>query len=151
MASVQIMVQMGACLQTIDNALRRFNRRQTADVLNAYATIMSEECRELKTENISPFRHASWIHNLSRGVGIVVVPITRIFALTNQMQELGVVAWSDDDPIPIAKFDPLLHAILCVDATVVSYMEDNPEYILGKNANVVTSSFKTSLVWWESE
>jgi hypothetical protein len=147
MSTVQIMVEMGACFRTIDDALRRFDRRQTSAVLNAYATIMSQERRELKTD-ITPAHHASWIHKLSRGVGIVVVPITCVVTLTNQMQVLGVCAWSDDDPIPIASFDPRAHAILCVDATVVSYMENNPDYILGQNANVVTSSFKTSLVWW---
>lgn len=53
--------------------------------------------------------------------------------------------------LDVERFDPETHALLCTEPTVVSYMEHNPDHILGTCATVVSPTFKSALVWWTCE
>lgn len=137
------MATIDSSIRTIDAALARFKRSHTADVLNAYANIVSH------AEISDPGDHASCIHSLSRGQGVVVVPRTNVGQLRNLL-ELGGQVDAPDSCIHLdaERFDPNAHALLCTEPTVVSYMENNPDHILGTRATVVAPTFKSALVWW---
>jgi hypothetical protein len=140
------MATIDTSIRTIDAALTRFGRSLTNDVLGAYAHIVAHA-------NISdPSGHASCIHSLSRGQGVVVVPRTNVKQLCNLL-ELGGQLDALESCIHLGteRFDPNAHALLCTEPTVVSYMEHNPDHILGIRATVVAPTFKTALVWWTCE
>lgn len=145
-SGVSVMTTIGTSIRTIDAALARFRRSHTQDVLNAYATIVTH------AEISDPSEHASCIHSLARGQGVVVVPRTNVEQLRNLL-ELGVRVDPPDSCIHLdaERFDPNAHALLCTEPTVVSYMEHNPDHILGTHATVVAPTFKSALVWWTCE
>jgi hypothetical protein len=69
-----------------------------------------------------------------------------------KLVELGRPPVDDqDDDVQIESFDPTIHAILCNEPTVVSYMRNNPKYILGERANAISPTFTSALVWWTCE
>lgn len=140
------MESMGTSIRTIDTSIARFQRSRTNDVLKAYAHIVS------LLEISDPGAHALCIHGLSRGQGIAVVPRTKVQQLRNLI-ELGGLVDSRQWCIRLdaEHFDPGTHALLCTEPTVVSYMEDNPDNILGPCATVVAPTFKSALVWWTCE
>ena len=80
------------------------------------------------------------------------MPRTEVQQLRNLM-ELGgrVDAHESCICLDAERFDPKTHALLCTEPTVVSYMEDNPDDILGTCATVVAPTFKLALVWWTCE
>lgn len=140
------MVSIGASIRTIDTSIARFQRSRTNDVLKAYAHIVS-------LSGISdPGDHVSCIHSLAQGHGIVVVPRSEVQQLRDLMERGGPVdAHESCICLYIERFDPGTHALLCTEPTVVSYMEDNPDNILGTCAAVVAPTFKSALVWWTCE
>lgn len=145
-SDVSVMAIIGSSIRTIDAALARFKRSHTADVLDAYASIVSH------AKISDPSDHVSCIHTLSRGRGVVVVPRTKVGQLCNLL-ELGGQLDPHESCICIdaERFDPNTHALLCTEPTVVSYMEHNPDHILGIRATVVAPTFKSALVWWTCE
>lgn len=143
---VSVMVRMGTSIRTIDTSIARFQRSRTNDVLKAYARIVS------LAEISDPGDHVSCIYSLSRCQGVVVVPRTEVQQLCNLM-ELGGRVDSHKSCVCLdtERFDPRTHALLCTEPTVVSYMEGNPDDILGTRATVVAHTFKSALVWWTCE
>jgi len=145
-SDVSVMVSIGTSIRTIDAATTRFQRLRTNDVLDAYASIV------LHAKISDPSDHASCIHSLARGQGVSVVPRKEVEQLRNLLERDGRV---DAPPSCISLdaecFDPKTHALLCTEPTVVSYMEDNPDHILGTCATVVAPTFKSALVWWTCE
>ena len=137
------MAEAGASIRTIDSAIARFSRTHTTAVLKAYSRLASLAMCS------TPRDHALWIFDLSRGTGIVVVSIADVAMLRNRM-ELGCRFDASESVtfVSIEDFDPTMHALLCTEPSVVSYMESNPDDILGTNANVVAPTFKCTLVWW---
>lgn len=133
-------------LRTIVTALVRFERSRTNEVLDAYARIV--EIWKLS----DPSDHASCIHSLAQGQGVVAVPRRNVEQLRNLL-ELGGRVDAPDSCICLdtQRFDPGKHALLCTELTVVSYMEHNPDHILGTCATVVAPTFKSALVWWTCE
>ena len=141
-----IMVTIGTSILTIDAALAQFRRSFTNDVLRAYTHIA------MHSKISDPGDHVSCIHSLARGQGVAVVPRSEVEQLRNLL-ELGVPMDARESCLCLDedRFDPTLHALLCTEPTVVSYMEHNPDHILGSGANVVAPTFKTALVWWTCE
>jgi len=141
-----VMVTIGTSIRTIDAALARFRRSLTNDVLRAYAHIA------MHAKIFDPNDHVSCIHSLSRGQGVAVVPRSEVEQLCNLL-ELGGSVDARDSCLCLDKdrFDPKMHALLCTEPTVVSYMEHNPDHILGACATVVAPTFKSALVWWTCE
>ena len=141
-----VMTSISTNIRTIDTSVARFQRSRTNDVLKAYASIVS------LAKISDPSDHASCIHGIARGQGVVVVPRTEVQQLRNLM-ELGgrVDAHESCICLDAERFDPKTHALLCTEPTVVSYMEDNPDDILGTCATVVAPTFKLALVWWTCE
>jgi hypothetical protein len=138
-----VMTTIGTSIRTIDTSIARFQRSRTNDVLKAYAHIVS-------LAGIStPGDHVSCIHSLAQGQGVAVVPRTDVEHLRNLM-ELGDYRQTCIR-LDVERFDPNMHALLCTEPTVVSYMEDNPDNILGTCATVVAPTFKSALVWWTCE
>tara|TARA_B110001450_G_scaffold257061_1_gene290829 strand:+ start:37230 stop:37670 length:441 start_codon:yes stop_codon:yes gene_type:complete len=143
-ATVQRMVTIGASVRTIDGALRRFKRSDTSDVLKAYHRIVCD------AEIVQPTDHALLIYQLSQGV--VVVPRGDVSRLRDLLEQGGSIdRYTCDGDIHMEAFDPAVHALLFRETSVVSYMENNPDHILGERAQVVAPTFKTALVWWMCE
>lgn len=145
-SDVPVMMTIGTYIRTIDAALARFQRSHTNDVLNAYACIVSH------AEISDPSDHASCIHKLARGQGVAVVPRNEVEKLCNLLELGGQVdAHESCIRLDAERLDPNVHALLCTEPTVVSYMDHNPDHILGTCANVVAPTFKSALVWWTCE
>lgn len=141
-----VMATIGTSILTIDAGLARFRRSLTNDVLRAYAHIA------MHSKISDPGDHVLCIHSLARGQGVAVVPRSEVGQLRNLL-ELGGQVDARESCLCLDKdrFDPRMHALLCTEPTVVSYMEHNPEHILGSSATIVTPTFKSALVWWTCE
>ena len=144
-SEARVMVSVGTSIRAIDTALVRFRRSHTNDVVKAYQQIV------VHADVVEPHQHAFWVYNLSRGQGVMIVPRTTVEGLRGRIEQGVSVDDSTSDSTPIEAFDPKMHALLCTEPTVVSYLEDNPDNILGKHAQVVTPTFKSALLWWTCE
>lgn len=138
------MTKVGAYIRIIDSALSCARRRDATVVLEAYRAIVTHD----GTDDVKPKDHVHWIHGLSREQGVRVVPRELVGNLRNSLEMGEVVDDEAFEIVPFESFDPLLHAVLCTDLTVVSYMENNPDEILGKHARVIAPTLKKALLWW---
>ena len=149
---VVLMVTVGRCIRRLETYLSRYSRSDTAGILKEYGTIAS--CERAETGDVAPRVHAFWIYNLSNRRGVRVVARSEVTRLRERLESghaLGEEETGDDDDNAITTFDPADHALLCTDVTVASYMEGNPDHVLGAHANVVAPTFKGALVWWTCE
>ena len=145
---VVLMTAVGTSIQHLDALTVRFRRTDTNAVLRAYRTIVS--CEEADTGYpASPRCHVFWIFHLAHGSGMMIVPRAEVKRLRNLINIGCTADWTGDE-IPVSSFDPNAHALLCTDFSVASYMDQNPDNILGADAHVESPTFKHALVWWES-
>lgn len=142
------MAAVGESIHRLDALTAHFRRTDTKDVLRAYRTIV--KCEEVDTGHpVTPRCHVFWISNLTHGSGVRIVPLKEVERLRNLMELGSVPDWSGDE-IDVSSFDSGAHALLCTDITVASYMDQNPDHILGVDAHVTSPTFKHALVWWDS-
>lgn len=145
---VVLMTVVGENIRRLDALTAHFRRTDAKDVLRAYRTIVG--CEEADTGHpATPRCHVFWIYHLARGLGMQIVPRTEVKRLQNLMELGSIPEWSGDE-IHVSSFDPNVHALLCTDISVASYMHQNPDHILGVDARVESPSFKNALVWWDS-
>ena len=147
-SQVVLMTVVGENVQRLSALTTRFRRTDTKDVLRAYSNIV--QCEETDTgEKVTPHCHVYWIYHLAGGSGMKIVPRQEVGRLRNLMEIGSIPDWSGDE-IHVSSFDPNAHALLCTDLSVASYMDQNPDHILGPDARVVSATFKQALVWWET-
>ena len=141
------MMRAGEQIHTLSSALRNFSRDHTMDVLRAYDRLVRLEEREMKS-TLPPRNHALWIHGLNLGAGVLVVDVAHAHRMSNDLSLTGRVTTPPVADVPVDDFDPTRHALLCTDVSLASYLEGNPDGLLGANARVVSPYFKLALVWW---
>lgn len=144
---------VGACIDTITAAVARFKRADTSDVLGAYQTIAERADICAYAGRVEPDAHASLIYTLCRGQGMRIVPRSDVCRIRNALELGEAVELKGGGMLHHVEetFDPRASAILMVEPSVVSYMDGNPDYILGTNATVVAPTFKSALIWWACE
>lgn len=142
---VVLMTMVGASIQRISDLMVSFRRTDTKDVLKAYDTIMQCEKRDTGCDP-TPRCHVFWICNLSNATDVHIISQTEVENVRNVMEAEHTPEVLDD--YDVDSFDPCVHALLCTNVSVASYLDGNPNHILGTNAHVVSPTFKHALVWW---
>lgn len=136
------MVEAGKTLRVLSDAIGTFDRKRTLTVVEAYARLVRLD----EVDDPTPAYHATWIEKLNMHAGVHVVSFRDVGRLRHQLEIHGCVSAFDAVDAPV--FDPTRHALVCTEPSVLSYLADNPDGVLGPNACVVSPHFKCALVWW---
>lgn len=140
--AVAIMVEAGKTLRVLNDAVGTFDRKRTGDVIAAYATLVRLD----EADDPTPAFHADWIDKLNLHTGVHVFPREDVARLCNEMELHGRVTLARE--VVGIPFDAARHALVCTQPSVLSYLDGNPDAVLGAHARVVSPHFKCAIAWW---